>query len=676
MRKIDPQNSRRSFGDQFAVLSIGQNVPLSGQAATLKTKKTKRGKNTMNHNYKYHIMKRSKDENIIATGAYQHRQIMKDEMELDSDKKIKESNTNKEDVLEEAALIPENNPQEIKSATIEFLLNKLNKKKGNRVASQGQLSLQKELTYDQNMEAVNLFAKKLALDDNCIFIYAVHDQKNNNQNYHLHYMVSLYPLVGGEFVPKTQKIYLDEKNQIIEKTDQPILKKGQLQYNQDGSLKTKKGWKKLDLDQNGNIQYDEKGKVKLKDIRIETTKSKNGKYLKQEYKHWKKKMTNLERRGTTQRTRYLWQDCLNDVCKKYKIKDKHTGKILKYDFRSNEEKDKHLPLHEQRIRRRKIGPYKNKTNILYNNWCDRIQTNKPIPEINDCPFEILRELYYDRQESIKLTTELKRLQKEKSLSGKANKVLNQISKSTSKFIKNIKNLFNKHEQHKQIIQDKKMSAFEQIIETDRKSNIDFYLRFPGALQEKAKKKSHEAKSILNYSEIMKDYTKNNYYLISDTSKTYKEYLQIKLMQKLKKPFSDIENLGSKQFATICKANGLTKEFNDYDIWLKATQDYYKKLPKSEQAKSRPAYLSKTFTTLNSSSSSIIETSKIISPPPVFSKDSNGTLSVKDPNIEVKWKDKDNHKLNDMEKAEKNLYENWEHFVPDSHPKNTSKNNEL
>ena len=116
----------------------------------------------MNPHFKYDIMHRNRKDNIIASGAYQFRKEMIDETELDPEKRNKSSNTNRKDILCEKILIPENNPSELKSASVEYLLNKLNTKRGNRLAVRGQLAHQPELTLKQNIEAVELFAKRLA----------------------------------------------------------------------------------------------------------------------------------------------------------------------------------------------------------------------------------------------------------------------------------------------------------------------------------------------------------------------------------------------------------------------------------------------------------------------------------------------------------------------------------
>ena len=197
----------------------------------------------MNPHYQYDIMHRNRKDNVIATGAYQFRCEMTDKTELDPEKRRKSSNTNHEDVLREKALIPPNNPPELQNATVEFLLNKLNAKRGNRLASRGQLGHQPELSLEQNIEAVELFAKRLALDYNCLFLYAVHNEKNGNGNIHTHFIASLYPLIDGEFVSKTQRVYVDENGTPIEKTDQPVLKRGKLLYNPDGSIKKKRDGK-------------------------------------------------------------------------------------------------------------------------------------------------------------------------------------------------------------------------------------------------------------------------------------------------------------------------------------------------------------------------------------------------------------------------------------------------
>lgn len=133
-----------------------------------------------------------------------------------------------------------------------------------------------------------------------------------------------------------------------------------MQFNPDGTIKTKKGWQTLDLDSDGNVQYNEQGHVKLKDIRIPLLDEngnliyyKNGKYLKSDFKHIKFKRTEMEKRGSAKRTRMLWQDCINEVARKYNVKDAN-GKLFQVDLRSLEEQDANKPISQKRIPRKKL----------------------------------------------------------------------------------------------------------------------------------------------------------------------------------------------------------------------------------------------------------------------------------------------------------------------------------
>lgn len=600
----------------------------------------------MNPHYQYDIMHRNRKDNVIATGAYQFRCEMTDETELDPEKRKKSSNTNHEDVLREKALIPPNNPPELQNATVEFLLNKLNAKRGNRLASRGQLGHQPELSLEQNIEAVELFAKRLALDYNCLFLYAVHNEKNGNGNIHTHFIASLYPLIDGEFVSKTQRVYVDENGIPIEKTDQPVLKRGKLLYNPDGSIKTKKGWKTLILDPDGKIQYDDKGHVMLQDIRIPLMDEngnriyyKNGKYLKPDWVHIKYKKTEMEKIGTAERTRYLWQDCLNEICKKYKIKDKRTGKILQFDFRSNAEKDKDLPIHERRIQRWKVGPYKNENAIEHNKWCDRIETNEILPDIVNCPFTDLQIIYDERQESLRLTKQLEQIRYEKTLPGKVTKRFKEIKKSAVNFLSKIY-----MEVTEEVEPKKQNSQNDQFIEMQIRSNREFYRKYPDKLKEIAEKKARVAENIIESSKT-KGYTKENYYIVSDTSKAYKELLQFKMSLKTKEMnLEQIEKLRSKERKTLALKLGLKKDYGNYDKWLRKSQDYFAHVPPSERNKKRTSP----------------------NPAPIY----NGNIkSFSGPGTQINDKEiidskfkmnlDDNKKPeNEMEVAEKELYDKW------------------
>ena len=603
----------------------------------------------MNPHFKYDIMHRNRKDNIIASGAYQFRKEMIDETELDPEKRNKSSNTNRKDILCEKILIPENNPSELKNASVEYLLNKLNTKRGNRLAVRGQLAHQPELTLKQNIEAVELFAKRLALDYNCIFLYATHNEINGNNNIHTHFMASLYPLIGGEFVSKTERNYIDENGKPLKKIDQPVLKRGKLQYNPDGTWKTKKGWKDLDLDQNNNIQFDEKGHVKLKDIRVPLKDKngnriyyQNGKYKKPDWLHIKVKKTEMEKIRTAERTRYLWQDCLNEICKRHKIKDKNTGKIIQFDFRSNAEKDKDLPIHQRRIKRWKIGPYKNKKAILHNEWCDRIEKNEIIPDIANCPFKKLQMIYAERQESLQLTKQLEQIRYDKTLPGKATKKIRELKAFTSSFIRNIKNLIYNEITEKQEPKNQK-TLLDQFTELQIRSNREFYKKYPHKLTEVAEKKATEAERIIKFSQETKTYTKENYYIVSDVSKAYKELLQFKISLKAKMPLEQVENLRSKEFKTMALKTGLKKEYNNYDTWLQKTKMYYSNVPDTERKKKRSSSIPEKIYNGEVKSFNV----------PDANSDNKGI----DSKFNMNWNENKKPE-NEMEKADKELYDKW------------------
>ena len=197
MRKIDPQTCYAVLGSffGFATQNVSPGKAGDSRYAFLATIKIKRGEKSMNPHYKYNIDHANKGDNAIATAAYQHRTQLRDESEPDPDKRYKSSNTHSEDIKRERILIPENNPPELyeraeKAKTdkeendklIGYLLNKLNKKRANRYTVHGILAHQPEMSDEQNYEAVELFAKRLALDYNCLCIYATHIMQHTQRN--------------------------------------------------------------------------------------------------------------------------------------------------------------------------------------------------------------------------------------------------------------------------------------------------------------------------------------------------------------------------------------------------------------------------------------------------------------------------------------------------------------
>lgn len=631
----------------------------------------------MNPHFKYNIDHANLGDNALSTAAYQHRTQLIDKSEADPDKRFKSSNTHKEDIIRERILIPKNNPQELyeraeKAQTdkaendklIEELLNELNKKHANRYTSHGILAHQPELTDEQNYEAVELFAKRTALDYNCLFFYGTHKEKNENKNIHSHYMISLFPLVKGKFMPKTERMYVDENGKILNKVDQPVLKRGRLQYNKDGSKKTKPGWKKLDLDENGNIQYNEKGHVKLKDIRVPIRDEngniklfKNGKRKKPDYVHIKPKKTELEKKGTAKRTRMLWQDCINEVARKYNVKDAN-GKLFQVDFRSLAEQDADKPISQKRIPRKKIGPYKNKAAIEYNSWAERIEKNEKINE--EIPFEDLQQIYEIRREAIILENRLAEIQEQKKISYKAKKAFTNLSEKASGLF----NKFTKKLTEEKESKNKKATYDNQLEFLERQNNVEYYLSNLNVLKYKAEDMAKQANKIIENDNAWGFYTKEKYYEISDTSKAYKELLIIKMLKKLSKEQKNIEfidGLRSKEFEALALKLNLKKDLKNYKTWLTASQEYYSHLSDAEK-KRQLRYSSKTFT-INTAA---IPDKSYSSSLPSYNNtvpnksDSKSILpDSKTPNVKIKWKEKDYKKENEMEAAERRLSENWD-----------------
>ncbi|MBQ7416889.1 MAG: MobA/MobL family protein [Acidaminococcaceae bacterium] len=631
----------------------------------------------MNPHFRYNIDHANKGDNALATAAYQHRTQLHDETEPDPNKRYKSSNTHTEDIKRERIMIPANNPTELyeraeKAKTdkkendrlIEYLLNKLKRKRANRYTVHGILTHQPELTDEQNYEAVELFGKRLATDYNCLYLYATHTEKHGNRNIHSHYIASLFPLIDGEFTPKTTRIYVDANGEILTKTDTPILKRGQLQYTnaEKTTYKTRKGWQTLDLDENGKIQYDEKGRIKLKDIRIPLVDNdgnriyyKNGTRQKPDWVHIKQKNTEMEKRGTTKRTRLMWQDCINEIARKYHVKDAN-GKLFQVDLRSLAEQDADKPISQKRIPRKKIGPYKNQNAIEYNAWVDRIERNEKINE--KIPFDDLQQIYEIRREAIILENRLVELQEQKKISYKAKKVFTDLTEKTS-------NLFGRFT--KKVTEEKQTktekSYKNQMEFWERSNNVEYYLEHPNALKYKAEDRAKKANQIIQNDNVWGIRTKEKYFEISDTSKSFKELLIIKMLKRLPKEqnFEFIDGLRSKEFESLALKLNLKKDFKNYKMWLTASQNYYSHLPESEK-KRQIRHSSKTFISSAASSFEKSYSSSLPSYNNIVPDKSNSRSILPDtktPDLKLKWKEKDYKKENEMEAAERRLSENWD-----------------
>ena len=148
-----------------------------------------------------------------------------------------------------------------------------------------------------------------------------------------------------------------------------------------------KGWQVLQYDANGKPQLDKDGYPVLVDIRepdyIPGTKeqkySKNGKYLKPQWKKDTIKRSTISNIGNVEKIRRTWERLQNEAYEKYNVLDEN-GKTFHVDLRSYKEQNKELPADQQLIPTRHIG-YGMKSESILNYNEDAKKHNELVKEI-------------------------------------------------------------------------------------------------------------------------------------------------------------------------------------------------------------------------------------------------------------------------------------------------------
>lgn len=328
---------------------------------------------------RYRILYKSKGSGLIAAAAYNSRHRIYDE----SEHRMKYPHAKNDDHILTQMLLPAGAPKSYSDPkrTWNDLLSVENDKTAYNII----IPFQKELTFEQNLQlAVDLLNDEFVSKGHCVQI-DVHDQKDGNNNFHLHAIVSDRQLINGNWdLQKTETIYyrrgtvkqLDAKGKVInpdavilttnDKVDTPVLRKKKLQYDKIGNIIFEKGWQELQYDNNGKPLLDEHGHPVLIDIReplyppeyyknknaqqkLGDNKNKKGKIYKK--KQWKKatiKHSDVSDNNNIVRLRQKWQDYQNMYYAKYNVLDEN-GETLKVDLRSYAKQNEERSESEQLI---------------------------------------------------------------------------------------------------------------------------------------------------------------------------------------------------------------------------------------------------------------------------------------------------------------------------------------
>lgn len=345
------------------------------------------------------------NNNLMQRASYISRETLHDDMY----NKQRSPHRAKADRLYQQVLLPEQAPQKYKAVqdwtdkkNIEMLWNDVNATGYVRVARSYYAALPKEASLGEDIELVNSFVQEAFVSKGYIVQYDIHDEKkqtkkrqkknslekrintqlgknDGNGNIHVHILVADMPCRDGKLVRartengKSKTVYIDMDGNKIDMIDTPILRKGKLQFNKDGSIKTKKGYQRLVVDKNGQPILDKEGKALLEDIRVATGTSKNGKYTKTTYKRLSLKTnpmdkikeydheTNKWENVNYQAIRKLWEKHHNNVIQKHNIKNEN-GKLATINMDSYAKQDKDKPVELQRKPQEKEWDKKNKRN--------------------------------------------------------------------------------------------------------------------------------------------------------------------------------------------------------------------------------------------------------------------------------------------------------------------------
>ena len=347
------------------------------------------------------------NNNLIQRASYISRETLHDDMY----NKQRSPHKAKADRLYHRVLLPEQAPQKYKDVqdwtdkkNIEMLWNDVNATGYVRVARSYYAALPKEASLGEDIELVNSFVQEAFVSKGYIVQYDIHDEKkqtkkrqkknslekriniqlgknDGNGNIHVHILVADMQCRDGKLVRartengKSKTVYIDMDGNKIDMIDTPILRKGKLQFNKDGSIKTKKGYQRLVVDKNGQPILDKEGKALLEDIRVatNTSTSKDGKYTKVTYKRLNIKTNPMDElkqyneesnsweNVNYQPIRKLWEKHHNAVIKKHSIKNEN-GELATINMDSYAKQDKDKPVELQRKPQEKEWDKKNKRN--------------------------------------------------------------------------------------------------------------------------------------------------------------------------------------------------------------------------------------------------------------------------------------------------------------------------
>ena len=329
---------------------------------------------------------------ILAHIAYITRSTIKDEQTGKKYYSHKSKEENEFDVLHSNILIPKNASTKFKNA--QTLWNEAIRTGYDRIANTFTLGSPYEASLQENIALLERFLNDQFVENNYIVQYCIHNEKVEdgvgNKNVHAHVAVCDIPCIGEELPKarsgaiKTESYYADENGKKLEKVNTPVLKHKKLQRDKDGNIIYKKGWQKLQLDENGEPLLDKDGTPILKDIRILTGYREEGNYQRPIWNRKFHKIFPTAKKTGLKDLRQEWENYHNKFIIEHNIRDEK-GRLAIIDMRSFAEQDKDKPVDERRIPQKKVW---DKNNGIKK---DTVLRNKKIAEHNENTMKI-REL--------------------------------------------------------------------------------------------------------------------------------------------------------------------------------------------------------------------------------------------------------------------------------------------
>lgn len=300
-------------------------------------------------------IQKSKNQNMIAKSSYYSRQDVFDLTE----NVMKHPHAAKRDHVGESLIVlPPGAPEKYKDPSI--LWSEIQSMKYDNLGKAMILSLPKEASEEQRKEMVLQFVTEQLTSQNLICQVDFHDEKrikdeNNpdkeigNNNFHAHILCSEIQMIQGEWAKyKSQKLYVNEEGNPLEKTNTPRLKNKRLQYDKDNNIIYKKGWKRLEFNEDGSPKLNSDGTPILTDIRTKLT-DKNDPEHKQIWRMEKGKLqpqwvrkefygTTFSKYGWLGKLRENWQKTQNKYLRDHQITNEK-GEIVQVDLRSYKKQD-------------------------------------------------------------------------------------------------------------------------------------------------------------------------------------------------------------------------------------------------------------------------------------------------------------------------------------------------